>query len=48
MMFGLGKQNGPETANGHQGNGKVHLIDLHQVVKTFETLAGHDTSPVSS
>jgi len=43
-MFGLGKQNGPETANGHQGSGKVHLIDLHQVVKTFETPAGKFTA----
>jgi putative ABC transport system ATP-binding protein len=39
-VFGLGKQNRPETANGHQGSGKVHLIDLHQVVKTFEPPAG--------
>ena len=39
-MFGRGKQHKPETANGHQGTGKVHLIDLHQVVKTFETPAG--------
>jgi putative ABC transport system ATP-binding protein len=43
-MFGLGKRNGPETADGHQGNGKVHLIDLHQVVKTFETPAGKFTA----
>jgi putative ABC transport system ATP-binding protein len=43
-MFGLGKQNRPETANGHQSSGKVHLIDLHQVVKTFETPAGKFTA----
>jgi putative ABC transport system ATP-binding protein len=40
-MFGQGKSNGRKTTNGHQGNGKVHLIDLHQVVKTFETPAGN-------
>lgn len=41
-MFGLSKRNGSEKANGngHQGSGKVHLIDLHEVVKTFETPAG--------
>jgi len=43
-MFGLGKQNRHETANGHQGNGKIHLIDLHQVVKIFETPAGKFTA----
>jgi putative ABC transport system ATP-binding protein len=43
-MFGLGTRNGPNTGNGHQGNGKVHLIDLHQVVKTFETPAGKFTA----
>ncbi len=40
-MAGFGsKQNGCNTTNGHHGNGKLHLIDLHQVVKTFETPAG--------
>ncbi len=40
-MLGFGsKQNGNATTNGHNGNGKLHLIDLHQVVKTFETPAG--------
>ena len=43
-MFGPSKQNGPETANGHQGSGRVHLVDLHQVVKTFETPAGKFTA----
>lgn len=43
-MFGLGRQNGPVTTNGHQGNGKVYLVDLHQVVKTFETPAGKFTA----
>jgi len=40
-MIGFGpKQNGNNPTNGHNGNGKLHLIDLHQVVKTFETQAG--------
>ncbi len=40
-MLGFGsKQNGNAPTNGHNGNGKLHLIDLHQVVKTFETPAG--------
>ena len=43
-MFGRGKQHRPETSNGHQGSGKVHLVDLHQVVKTFETPAGKFTA----
>ncbi len=43
-MLGQGKQNKLKTTNGHQGNGKVHLIDLHQVVKTFETPAGEFTA----
>jgi putative ABC transport system ATP-binding protein len=33
-----------KTTNGHQGSGKVHLIDLHQVVKIFETPAGKFTA----
>jgi len=43
-MFGRGKQHRPETSNGHQGSGKVHLVDLHRVVKTFETPAGNFTA----
>jgi putative ABC transport system ATP-binding protein len=44
-MFGFGsKQNEFKTTNGHHGNGKVHLIDLHEVVKTFETPAGKFTA----
>jgi len=46
-MFSFGSKrngNGNRTTNGHQGNGKVHLIDLHQVVKTFETPAGQFTA----
>jgi putative ABC transport system ATP-binding protein len=43
-MFGRGKQNGSEATNGHQGSGKVHLVDLNQVVKTFDTPAGKFTA----
>lgn len=43
-MFSLGKKNRSKTKNGHQGNGKVHLVDLHQVVKTFITPAGRFTA----
>jgi len=43
-MFGLGKRNGTGKTNGHRGNDKLHLIDLHQVVKTFETPAGKFTA----
>jgi putative ABC transport system ATP-binding protein len=38
-MFGL-KRNGSKTANEGHGNGNGHLIDLRQVVKTFEGAAG--------
>ena len=44
-MFGFSsKRNGNGTTNGHHGNGQVHLIDLHEVVKTFETPAGKFTA----
>ncbi len=44
-MFGFGnKQNGSKTTNGHPDNGRIHLIDLHEVVKTFDTPAGHFTA----
>ena len=40
-MFGFGsKRNGNGKTNGHHGNGRVHLIDLHEVAKTFQTPAG--------
>jgi len=38
-MFGL-KRNGSKTANEGHDNGNGHLIDLRQVVKTFESTAG--------
>ena len=38
-MFGL-KRNGSKTVNEGHGNGNGHLIDLRQVVKTFESAAG--------
>jgi putative ABC transport system ATP-binding protein len=38
-MFGL-KRNGSKTANEGHDNGNGHLIDLRQVVKTFESAAG--------
>ena len=44
-MFGFSsKRNGNGTTNGHHGNGQAHLIDLHEVVKTFETPAGKFTA----
>jgi len=45
MGFGSKRNgNGNGKTNGHQGNGRVHLIDLHEVVKTFETPAGEFTA----
>jgi putative ABC transport system ATP-binding protein len=38
-MFGL-KRNESKTANEGRGNSNGHLIDLRQVVKTFESTAG--------
>ncbi len=43
LRFGL-QQNGSKNKNGHSGNGKLHLIDLDAVVKTFDTPAGHFTA----
>jgi putative ABC transport system ATP-binding protein len=40
-MFGFGR-NGPKKANKDHGN--VHLIDLQQVVKTYESAAGTFTA----
>jgi putative ABC transport system ATP-binding protein len=42
-MFGLRlKGNEPKTANGHHGN--EHLVNLQQVVKTYESAAGTFTA----
>ena len=38
-MFGCGR-NGPKTADRGPANGNGYLIDLRQVVKTFESAAG--------
>jgi putative ABC transport system ATP-binding protein len=44
-MFGLNlKRNGSKTSNERRGNGDLHLIDLRQVVKTFESAAGTFTA----
>ena len=44
-MFGLRrKQNGSNTPDKHQVNGNSYLIDLKQVVKTYQTAAGDFTA----
>jgi len=44
-MFGFNfKRNNHPTPNGHGGNGDRPLIDLHGVVKTFESAAGTFTA----
>jgi putative ABC transport system ATP-binding protein len=44
-MLGLNlKRNNHLTSNGHGGNGDRPLIDLHGVVKTFESAAGTFTA----
>jgi len=40
-MFGISlKRNNSKTSNAHCGNGNGYLVDLRQVVKTFEGAAG--------
>ena len=44
-MFGISlKQNESRTSNGRHGNGNGYLVDLRQVVKTYESAAGTFTA----
>ena len=44
-MFGISrKRNGSQRSNGHGGNGRAHLVDLQQVVKTYRSAAGSFTA----
>ncbi len=39
-MFGIRRQTPAENGNGHYGNSNTKLIELYQVVKSFDTAAG--------
>ncbi len=43
-MFGIHRQPPVHKANGHYENGNTKLIELHQVVKEFDTAAGAFTA----
>ena len=44
-MFGLSlRRNGSQTSNGRRGDGNGHIVDLRQVVKTYESTAGAFTA----
>jgi putative ABC transport system ATP-binding protein len=43
-MFGLSRKHQPTTGNGRYRYGNEHLIDVHQVVKVYESAAGKFTA----
>jgi putative ABC transport system ATP-binding protein len=43
-MFGIHRQPPAHNANGHYENGNTELIELHEVVKEFDTAAGAFTA----
>ncbi len=43
-LFNRTKENNPANTNGHYKHGNSHLIELHQVVKNYNTAAGPFTA----